>query len=246
MGAEMPLQQLAEDQRRADLSAAIAYGNHKSAKSNGEIALATLQDEVTRGWQLPLPVPSLDSIPGVVVSPVGMTDQRTIDENGRIVQKWRLTHDQSFSFDSGFSVNARVIEEKLDPCLYGWVLKRLAHAICFYRNKFPGTPILGAKFDLKSAYRRVHAASSTAIQSVVTTQGLGAQTDLALVSLRMTFGGKANPSEFSTISECMTWLIFYCNAPIGSPANSIHRIQHCSATMNSSPTAYLSHRHDHC
>jgi hypothetical protein len=152
MGAEMPLHPIHEDARRMDLLAAISYGNHKSARDNGKIALATLEDEVIRGWQLPIPIHSLTDIPDVVVSPVGMTDQRTINEHGEIVPKWRLTHDQSFRFDSGHSVNSRIIDDRLAPCLYGWVIKRVVHAICFYRIHYPSTPILGAKFDLKSAY----------------------------------------------------------------------------------------------
>jgi hypothetical protein len=71
-----------------------------------------------------------------------------------------------------------------------------------------------AKFDLKSAYRRAHFSGVSALQSVATSVGLLSQRernctttdriptrDLALVSLCFTFGGSANPSEFSTISE---------------------------------------------
>jgi hypothetical protein len=64
-----------------------------------------------------------------------------------------------------------------------------------------------AKFDLKSAYRRAHFSGSSALQSIATNHGLCANqgedlsNGLAYVSLRFTFGGSSNPSEFSVISE---------------------------------------------
>jgi hypothetical protein len=63
-----------------------------------------------------------------------------------------------------------------------------------------------AKFDLKSAYRRAHFSGVSALQSIATSKGLTKQEgsttdDLAYVSLRLTFGGSSNPSEFSILSE---------------------------------------------
>jgi hypothetical protein len=66
-----------------------------------------------------------------------------------------------------------------------------------------------AKFDLKSAYRRAHFSGLLALQSIATSTGLldakddedREGSDLAYVSLRFTFGGSPNPSEFSVLSE---------------------------------------------
>ena len=41
--------------------------------------------------------------------------QNTIDEHGRIVEKDRLTHDQSYQLGSGTSVNSRVDKDDLLP-----------------------------------------------------------------------------------------------------------------------------------
>jgi hypothetical protein len=74
-----------------------------------------------------------------------------------------------------------------------------------------------AKYDLKAAYRRVHFTWESALKSIVTLKGLNSRTptpnddrhneqlldELALVSLRMTFGGSPHPSEFSGLSECI-------------------------------------------
>jgi hypothetical protein len=146
-------------------------------------------------------------IPGTIVSPLGLVCQKTIDELGNTTEKWRLTHDQSFKFQSGTSVNSRVLKEYLARCMYGTALRRFIHAILIYRRKFPTTPLLMAKFDLKSAYRRAHFSGKSALQSIATSCGLNQgdssfpDSNLAYVSLRFTFGGSSNPSEFSVLSE---------------------------------------------
>jgi len=71
------------------------------------------------------------------------------------------------------------------------------------RAIYPAARILLSKFDFKSAYRRVHFRAELALQSCITTKGLGGL-DLALVSLRTTFGGSPCPSIFSEISETVT------------------------------------------
>jgi hypothetical protein len=88
-----------------------------------------------------------------IVSPLGLVNQNTIDERGNTKTKWRLTNDQSFQFQSETSVNSRVRKEELAQCMYGMALRRFLHAIVQYRRRFPSTPLLMAKFDLKSAYR---------------------------------------------------------------------------------------------
>jgi hypothetical protein len=95
--------------------------------------------------------------------------------------------------------------------MYGTALRRFLHAVVMYRLRFPSTPLLLAKkFDLKSAYRRAHFSGISALQSIATNCGLqqtsntpddAAAEELAFVSLRFTFGGSPNPSEFSLLSE---------------------------------------------
>jgi hypothetical protein len=162
-----------------------------------------LSTEVEKAWQLPLPIQHLDKIPGAVVSPLGLAEQAGIDENGHIIPKWRVTHDQSFAFSSGQSVNDRVIESELTPCQYGFALRRFLHTIIRLRQLYPTTPILLSKFNFKSAYRRIHWSATSAFQSIVTTTGLQDE-PVALASLRATFGGAPCPSFWSEISESVT------------------------------------------
>ena len=56
------------------------------------------------------------------------------------------------------------------------------------------------KFDFKSAYRRVHNDGAAIAHGIVTLYDLGKE-NLALASVRLTFGGKPCPSIFSDISE---------------------------------------------
>jgi hypothetical protein len=204
-GFRLPLSDLDDSARLIDVHEALAYGNHKSATMHHEPLLQILEDEARRGWQLVIPASLIPEIPGAIVSPMGVVEQNTIDEQGRVTTKWRVTHDQSFTFASKTSVNSRVQQEELMDCLYGWALKRFLHAIVFYRSKLPSTPLMLAKYDLKAAYRRIHFQWESALQSIVTLNGLLIHDNhqLALVSLRMTFGGSPHPSEFSGLSECI-------------------------------------------
>jgi hypothetical protein len=63
------------------------------------------------------------------------------------------------------------------------------------RSRHPTTAIVLSKTDWKSAYRRLHLASATAVQCI-TVVGT-----LAFLSLRLPFGGRAGPSLWSDISE---------------------------------------------
>ena len=225
VGAEMPLEPISEADRKKIVDAALEYGNHKSAQKNGPAVMSILQKEVAKGWQLPLPVTKLHRIPGVIVGPMGLVSQTTIDEHGNTIPKHRLTHDQSFNYDleNVKSVNERVNKALLSQCVYGFALKRFLHSIVALRTMYGNTPLLMTKFDFKSAYRRVHFRASSALQSVVTTTGLESA-PLALMSLRETFGGAPCPFLFAEFSE-----------PVADLANALARCQIWNPAATHSP-----------
>ena len=68
--------------------------------------------------------------------------QFTLDAGGNIVDKERLTHDQSFKWQSGTSVNNRVDKDKLQRCMYGCCLMRLLCWIVAARHQFSNKPIV--------------------------------------------------------------------------------------------------------
>ncbi len=78
--------------------------------------------------------------------------QLTLDASGDIMDKEQLTHEQSFKWQSGTSVNKRVIKEKLQRCMYGQCLMRLLCWIVAAQCKFPNKPIVINEIDVKLAY----------------------------------------------------------------------------------------------
>ena len=77
-----------------------------------QILLRKLIDKhVVHGYGLVLPLSKIDRIPGVLLAPMNIMTQNKIDEYRRIVEKDRLTHDQSYKWGSGTSVNSRVYKD---------------------------------------------------------------------------------------------------------------------------------------
>ena len=79
--------------------------------------------------------------------------------------------------------------------VFGHALRRVIHYIADARHKHPRAPILLQKVDFKAACRRAHLAPSTAVKTITTLDGI------ALMSLRLTFGGRPCPSEWCNVSE---------------------------------------------
>jgi len=141
-GATFPLRPISHEERIADLGYHLARGNHKSATNPEGAALVRklMGEDITHGFSLVLPVSCItDFQDRSSIAPLGVQDQKTINELGELIQKWRMTHDQTFPGSSGLSVNKRVIEEDLPPCLYGHALRRLIHLIVKMREENPTT-----------------------------------------------------------------------------------------------------------
>ena len=224
LGAEFPLTPIADTDRQTDLQAILSRGNHKSARGHETKLAVMLKEEVSRGWQLPLPKEAALELPECEVAPLGVVAQWTIDENGDRKPKLRLTHDQSFNPTRGErrSVNDRVITAELTPARFGRALMRLLHYICLLRRRLPGERLLLTKVDCKSAYRRIHLQATTAIKACTVFAGL------LLVALRLTFGGAPNPSQWSDVSEVAVDL-----------ANDLVRRNDWDPTVWSAPQQYL-------
>jgi hypothetical protein len=84
--------------------------------------------------------------------------------------------------------------------MFGHCLLRICHQIVDIRIRHPNKSIFIQKVDWKSAYRRAHYNWKTAIQSI--TQAVS--TPIAYIALRLTFGGKSCPNDWSVISESTT------------------------------------------
>lgn len=70
------------------------------------------------------------------------------------------------------------------------------------RKIYPNRRILATKVDYKSAYRRCHLNHKTAVQTITQLP----EDNLAIISLRLTFGGTPGPYEWGVISETVCYL----------------------------------------
>ena len=202
-GVEFPIWQLPEDTRTKDIEAALIRGNHKSANIHHEFLADALSKEINKGWNLLILKEDAKQIPGLELSPLGVTEQIGISSSGNFVEKCRVTHDLSFPGESsGESINSRVDKEILEPCMFGHSLLRIIHYIVNLRRRHPNRRIFIRKEDYKSAYRRVHTAALTAKRAAV--QLTINEVAYVLISLRLPFGGSPCPNEFCLVSDITT------------------------------------------
>jgi len=201
-GTNFPLRPIDDHLRQQDLLHNLDYKNHKSAGTSSTLA-KHMSEEVIHGWSLPLPPEFAIEMKDAEIAPHGMVHQNTITDLGEIVDKERVTHDQSFPGRfSKESINSRIRDDDLAPCLFGYMCKRVIHYIVGCRQRHPSTKIWISKIDWKSAYRRQHLNQKTAVKSL--TQVCIDGVWILLMALRLTFGGKACPSEWGCISEPVT------------------------------------------
>ena len=117
-GTTFPLTQINDTIRHKDLLAALEYKNHKSAHPSTSSLEKHISTEIEHGLSLPLPPNFTLELEDAEIAPHGMVKQNTITELGEIVEKERVTHDQSYPGQySKESINSRVIEEELSECL---------------------------------------------------------------------------------------------------------------------------------
>jgi hypothetical protein len=196
-GSNWPLAELSERERRDNIEDALTFGNHKGAAQKPELLKKLVGKDVKYGYSLPIPLSSVRSIPGLCMAPMNTMAQNTIDEFGRISPKDRLTHDQSWKWSSGTSVNSRVQKDALQACRYGFCIRRLINWALAARRKHPNRRIFAVKIDYKSAYRRGTLHFKTALQTATQLPN----DDLAFITLRLTYGGAPCPFEWGIMSE---------------------------------------------
>ena len=186
-----------EPARHRENLAALRYGNHSSGKSNPRALLKVIEKDASKGYSFPITKECALKIRRGRISPMGVAHQMGIDEDGSLVPKDRLTHDQSFSFGHCPSLNALIDPKSLIDLVLGHCLSRIIHQIVTLRRHYPNTGIFISKYDWSSAYRRVTGDGSVAARCIT----IDPSNAYCHVGLRLTFGGKANPAEFSVVSD---------------------------------------------
>ena len=152
-GSKWPLQPLVKDDRIKDVEEALIFGNHKGAVKQQDLLVKLVTDNVIQKFALPLPLDKIAQIPGVLLAPLNIQAQNTINERGEIIPQNQLTHDQSWKWQSGTSVNSRVNTDELMPCYFGQALRRLINWVVAAWKLYPNKRILATKLDVKAAYR---------------------------------------------------------------------------------------------
>jgi hypothetical protein len=102
---------------------------------------------------------------------------------------------------------------------------RLLSWIVVAHHKFPNKPIMIQKINIKLANQRCHLNAATAIQTITQLP----EEELAIIMLRLTFGGAPCPFEWNIISESIRDLantILYDNSwdPISDYAPCQHLV----------------------
>jgi hypothetical protein len=73
-----------------DINGALKFGNHKGAKQQQELLLKLVKDGTNRGFTLQIPLNKMSLIPGILLAPLNIKLQKTINEQGEIIPKNRL------------------------------------------------------------------------------------------------------------------------------------------------------------
>jgi hypothetical protein len=103
--SQWPLTEISKEDQVANLHKVLAFGNHKGVSSKPELLQELISGNVKHGYRLVLPWSKINRIPHTCIAQINITYQFTLDASGNIINKERLTHDQSFRWKLGSFVN---------------------------------------------------------------------------------------------------------------------------------------------
>ena len=135
-GSIWPLSPLDESDWLLEIDNALDFGNHKGAEGQQELLLKLVKEDVDRGFAFPLPPDKIENIPGIILAPLSIQLQKTINKRGKIIPKNRLTHNQSWVWQSGTSVNNRVNPERLMPCYFRTAIRQIINWAVAARKRY--------------------------------------------------------------------------------------------------------------
>ncbi len=199
-GNKWLLEKLSKESRQKDLINALAFGNHKGALAKPELLQHLISKDVKYGYSLPIPLSCVKSIPGLLMAPMNIMMQNTINKIGQIIPKDQLTHNQTWKWSSGTPVNSRVRKELLQACRFGFCIRQIVNWAVATRSSYPNFCILATKIDYKSAYWRGHLNAETALQTCTQLPDEG----MAIVTFLNTFGRALCPYEWGIKSEMIS------------------------------------------
>ena len=152
-----------------------------------------MQKELYKGWTILINEEDATKIPGIELSPMGVSEHLRITDTGEYVPRIWFTHELSLlGAVSKEYINYRVDKEILEPRMFGHCLLQVIHQIVDLIFRNPQVKIFIRKEDLKSSYRRMHLQENSALQSSVHVKIN--EIWYILLLLRLLFGGTYFPS----------------------------------------------------
>jgi hypothetical protein len=85
-----------KEDRITNLHKALSFWNNKGAGSQLKLFFKLVSGDVVVGFGLPLPLSKTTRLSGAYMAPLNIQPQWTISKCSKIVEKDRLTHNQSF------------------------------------------------------------------------------------------------------------------------------------------------------
>jgi LysM repeat protein len=226
-GISYPIKELDEDMRIRLLKQQLEKGNHKSTNNKEDKIHVTkaMETDVTRGFGLILTRTCVERIKQAEIYPLGLQHQMTINERGEHIPKKRVCHDLSNNRDQGYSINQRVIEERVPSVLFGYTFLRFLHMIHHIRFFNPNERILINKVDIEKAYRRLHTSAKMTAKCIAmwfvqnhTEDHTPDEEEIAVALGRLPFGSMPAPAEFSNSSDITFDLVNdLLNCPLWDP-----------------------------
>jgi hypothetical protein len=81
-GSKWPLIDTSNNNQANDVIEALTFGNHKGASTKPDLLKKLVKKDVKYGYSIPIPLESITKIPGLILAPMNIMAQNTIDEFG--------------------------------------------------------------------------------------------------------------------------------------------------------------------
>ena len=94
-GVEFPLSKTFREDKLKDVLEALDFRNHKGVKKLKPFFEQNLDDDIRHGFSLPIPLNQVRKLKNALLAPMHVIKQDTINERGEIIDKKRITHNQS-------------------------------------------------------------------------------------------------------------------------------------------------------
>ena len=117
-GATYPVWKIGPNRRLKNLHKMLERGNHKSSEDNIDVVQQLTEEDVAKGFAIPLMQEIAPLIKNGEVYPVGLVSNHTFDDKGMPIVRYCIAHDLSFPIKKGIAINDRVNKEELPALQY--------------------------------------------------------------------------------------------------------------------------------